>query len=55
MEPFFGILKRKFGFTRARYLSTDKVSAQMLLNGMCANLLKAAYKITQMPQVISCT
>lgn len=54
VEQYFGTLKRKFGFTRASYLTTAKVNAQMLLKGMCANLLKAANKITLMPEAIAC-
>lgn len=50
VEQFFGTLKRKFGFDRARYMTTAKVNAQMLLKGMCANLLKAANKIQLEPQ-----
>jgi len=46
VEQFFGTLKRKFHFTRSRYFTTAKVNAQMLLKGMCANLLKAANKVT---------
>jgi transposase, IS5 family len=45
VEQFFGTLKRKFDFRRASYIGTVKVNAQMLLKGMCANLLKAANKI----------
>ena len=54
VEQFFGTLKRKFGFARARYLTTVKVNAQMLMKGMCANLLKAANKVTLMPQAAAC-
>jgi IS5 family transposase len=60
VEQFFGTLKRKFDFARARYLTTAKVNAQMLLKGMyplghkCGNLLKAANKITIMAQAVSC-
>lgn len=50
VEQFFGTLKRKFGFARARYLTTAKVNAQMLLKGVCANLLKAANKMQLEPQ-----
>jgi transposase, IS5 family len=50
VEQFFGTLKRKFGFARARYLTTAKVNAQMLLKGLCANLLKAANKMILEPQ-----
>lgn len=45
VEQFFGTLKRKFHFSRASYMGTNKVKAQMLMKGMCANLLKAANKI----------
>jgi len=54
VEQFFGTLKRKFGFARARYLTTAKVNAQMLLKGLCANLLKAANKMILEPQRGSC-
>jgi transposase, IS5 family len=50
VEQFFGTLKRKFGFARASYLTTVKVNAQMLMKGLCANLLKAANKMTLEPQ-----
>ena len=46
VEQFFGTLKRKFHFNRASYMGTAKVKAQMLMKGMCANLLKAANKIS---------
>jgi IS5 family transposase len=45
VEQFFGTIKRTFDFRRASYMGTVKVNAQMLLKGMCANLLKAANKI----------
>jgi IS5 family transposase len=49
VEQFFGTLKRKFGMSRASYMGSDKVKAQMLMKGICANLLKAANKICLLP------
>jgi transposase, IS5 family len=46
VEQCFGTMKRLFGMARARYFGTHKVNAQVLLKGMCMNLLKAANKIT---------
>lgn len=45
VEQCFGTIKRLFGFSRASYLGTIKVNAQMLIKSMCFNLLKAANKI----------
>jgi len=39
-------MKRLFGMARARYFGAHKVDAQVLLKGMCMNLLKASNKAT---------
>ena len=46
VEQCFGTMKRLFGMARARYFGAHKVNAQVLLKGLCMNLLKAANKIT---------
>jgi IS5 family transposase len=48
IEQAFGTLKRKFQATRARYLTRQKVEAQMTLKATAMNLLKAANKIELM-------
>jgi transposase, IS5 family len=46
IEQCFGTMKRLFNMARASYVGVDKVNAQVLLKGLCMNLLKAANKIT---------
>jgi transposase, IS5 family len=41
IEQDFGILKRRFDFTRASYMSKQKVETQFRLKAICLNLLKA--------------
>ncbi len=41
VEQCFGILKRRFGMSRASYMSRLKVEGQLYLKSMCFNLLKA--------------
>lgn len=41
VEQCFGTLKRKFNFTRARYIGKMKVAAEFHLKAICFNLLKA--------------
>ncbi|WP_428562370.1 MAG: transposase [Solidesulfovibrio sp. DCME] len=45
MERAFGILKRGYGFFRARYLGLAKVELDFLLNAMAFNLKKAVLKV----------
>jgi len=45
VEQCFGTAKRLFGMARASYFGTHKVNAQIILKGICMNLLKAANKI----------
>jgi IS5 family transposase len=45
VEQCFGTAKRLFGMGRASYFGTYKVNAQIILKGLCMNLLKAANKI----------
>lgn len=45
IEQCFGTAKRLFGMARASYISTIKVNAQVIMKGICMNLLKAANKI----------
>lgn len=45
VEQCFGTAKRLFGMARASYFGTHKVNAQIILKGLCMNLLKAANKI----------
>ena len=45
IEQCFGTAKRLFGMARASYISTTKVNAQVIMKGICMNLLKAANKI----------
>jgi IS5 family transposase len=45
IEQCFGTAKRLFGMARASYMSTTKVNAQVIMKGICMNLLKAANKI----------
>jgi len=45
IEQCFGTAKRLFGMARASYFGTYKVNAQIILKGLCMNLLKAANKI----------
>ena len=41
IEQGFGTLKRRFRFSRASYMTTIKVEAQLRFKSMCFNLLKA--------------
>lgn len=55
VEQCFGTAKRLFGMARASYFGTHKVNAQIILKGICMNLLKAANKIfieTTSPAVV---
>lgn len=52
VEQFFGTIKRKFDMSRARYFGALKVNGQMLLKGICANLVKAVNKMEWTPQGI---
>jgi IS5 family transposase len=52
VEQFFGTIKRKFDMSRARYFGVLKVNGQMLLKGICANLVKATNKMEWTPQGI---
>ena len=45
VEQTFGIMKNRFGFSRASYFGVDKVHAQALRKMMCLNLMKAANMI----------
>jgi IS5 family transposase len=45
VEQDFGIMKNRFGFSRASYFGVDKVHAQGLRKMMCLNLKKAANMI----------
>lgn len=49
VEQCFGTAKRLFGMARASYFGTMKVNGQVLLKGMCMNLLKAANRIFLTP------
>ena len=50
VEQGFGTLKRGFNMSRASYMGTEKVNAQFTLKAMCFNLLKAARKISLLPE-----
>ena len=41
VEQCFGTLKRRFGFSRSRYTTTEKVTSEFYWKAMCFNLLKA--------------
>lgn len=41
VEQCFGTLKRRFGFTRSRYRTTEKVESEFYWKAICFNLLKA--------------
>lgn len=45
VEQTFAILKRIFKFSRASYMTTAKVTAQLLLKAMCYNLLRGVNKV----------
>ncbi|MBU1121303.1 MAG: IS5 family transposase [Candidatus Omnitrophica bacterium] len=45
VEQAFGTLKRRFNFTRAWYLTKEKVAAQFICKAICYNLLKAINKV----------
>ena len=51
VEQFFGTAKRLFGMGRSSYMSTAKVNAQVIMKGICINLLKAANKILMNYQI----
>ena len=42
VEQCFGTAKRLFGMARANYFGAHKFNAQIILKGLCMNLLKAA-------------
>jgi len=46
IEQDFGTLKRRFDFTRASYMTKQKVETQFRLKAICLNLLKAVNSIT---------
>jgi IS5 family transposase len=46
IEQCFGTAKRLFGMVRANYISITKVNAQVIMQSICMNLLKAANKIS---------
>ncbi|RZI46032.1 hypothetical protein EDM53_04340 [Rickettsiales endosymbiont of Peranema trichophorum] len=41
VEQAFGTLKRRFGMTRATYMTLQKVKAEVIRKAMAFNLLKA--------------
>ena len=41
VEQCFGTLKRRFGFSRARYRTTERVESELYWKAICFNLLKA--------------
>jgi len=45
VEQAFGTLKRGFKFTRAAYITREKVESQLTLKATCFNLLKAINKV----------
>lgn len=49
VEQCFGTAKRLFNMARSSYFGTHKVNAQIILKGLCMNLLKAANKIFMEP------
>lgn len=51
VEQTFGTLKRRFKFTRARYMTIAKVTAEALRKAMCQNLLKALRKVQMIPKM----
>ena len=51
VEQGFGTMKRQFGLSRARYMTTVRVQAQMCWAALGMNLLKAHNKLKQMQQV----
>ena len=46
IEQSFGTLKRRFGFSKAKYFGQAKVLGQCYLKAMCLNLLKASNKVS---------
>ena len=46
IEQDFGTLKRRFDFTRASYMTKQKVETQFRLKAICLNLLKAVNRMT---------
>jgi IS5 family transposase len=50
VEQCFGTMKRLFGLHRARYFGVAKTHAQLAMAAIGQNLLKAANKITLIPQ-----
>lgn len=47
VEQSFGILKRKFNASRARYMTIAKVTAEMIWKTICMNTLKATNKLAK--------
>ena len=47
VEQSFGILKRRFKSSRARYITLAKVSAQLIWKTICMNALKASNKLAK--------
>jgi len=46
VEQSFGILKKYYGLSRARYLGIAKVTYELFMNGLCMNLKKAMNKVS---------
>lgn len=46
IEQVFGTLKRLFGAARARYLTREKVEAELTFKAVAMNLLKAANRVS---------
>jgi len=45
VEQTFGILKKHYGLSRARYLGISKMSYEIFMCGLCMNLKKAVAKV----------
>lgn len=45
VEQCFGTLKRRFNYSRSRYVTVTKVEAELIFKSMCFNLLKAINKV----------
>lgn len=45
IEQCFGTIKRRFGYQKASYFTTEKVDAQFKMKAICLNLLKAINKV----------
>jgi len=51
VEQTFGILKRRFSFSRSRYLSRRKVEGEAILKSICLNLMKSIRKTEIKPLI----